>query len=1528
VSPRSTTTDPRDGTQAADAGLRRASGCGSGLGTSRRSAMAPLLDPRADTGPLPRACQLALVALVAYVPQLLAQPGKVSSDTKTYLYLDVGRFLRQSASMWDPTVGLGTVTHQQIGYLLPMGPFFWVFHQLGVPLWVAQRLWVGSILFAAGAGVLFLARLLGPGGLGAPVAAFAYMVSPYFLQYVGRISVLLLPWAGLPWLLAFTVLALRRGGWRDVARFGVVIALVGSINATSLLYVCVGPVLWLAYAVAGLGESTWRRAGGVVVKLAAVSLAVSAWWIAGLAVEAGFGVDILRTTETVQTVSQTSTPIEVLRGLGYWYFYGTDRLGAWVVTSVQLTQQLVPLALGFAVPVAAFASAIAVRWRHRAFFVLLALVGLVLAVGVYPFADPTWFGHALEAFMTRTTAGLALRSTDRATPLVTLGLAMLLGAGVAAAASRARPAGIGAAAVVVALVAGANPAAWDGNTVADKYTQPASPPPYTLAAARALDAHDPGTRVLGIPGSDFADYVYGDTTDPVYPALLTDRGYVSRQQVPQGSQATADLLYAIDDPIQVGTADWQALAPLARLMSVGDVLLQSDLDYAHYDQPSPRQLWAQLSTAPAGLGAPACFGTPRPNPPRIPRLDEASLALPPNAPWPCPLEVFPVANPRPVVRAEPTAAPLVVDGDGEGLVEAAGLGLLTHDPTVLYAGTLDRHPRELAAALRSGATVVVTDTNRKRAFRWDTIVDEAGQTLTAAQHQPTDPANAPLDLFPGAPPSAATTASYLGVASVTASDYGDTVTYLPEQRPAMAIDGNLGTAWEVGAFGQPVGQWWQVRFLRPVTAGAVNLVQPLTGAPNRWITRATLTFDGRHPVTVRLGPSSRTAAGQTITFRTRTFRTLRIRIDATNMPGAGPVAGPSSVGLAEVRVAGARATELIDLPSDLLAGHGAALANDRLVVVMTRQRVAPFPPRQDPETSLARSFVLPATRTFTLTGTARINALVPDDVIDRLVGRQQASGIVAYSKGRLPGDLRATASAALDGNPATAWSPGFGASSQVGSWVHVDLPKPVTFDHLDLQVVADRRHSVPTSLTIATENGSATVTLPPIAASSRPGSTATVPVRFPALTGRHLTVTFTGVHLRFTRNYYSRQLIALPIGIAELGIPGVTDPPPPAQVPSSCRDDLLTVDGKPVWAAVSGTSAAALAGAGMAVRLCGPDAGGLTLGPGRHVVQAADGHRTGWNLDQLVLDSAPGGTAQADPVPGTLSSPPVPGPAPKVRVLSQTATSLHLRLSGVPLRGPAFDLVLGESINPGWSAAVDGGPSFGRPQLIDGFANGWRVDPGAVANEVHGGVLDVTLTWTPQRWIWAALGLSAAALLGAAAAGFLPTIERRRRGAHRAGTGRATPAGPGAAPPELASPLGSSAPGLPLTTAAAAAVATGAVLAALTRPWIGAAVGAAAGASLLHHRARWLLTGSAVGLLAAAGALVVAGQAMDPRIPGGTWPPSFPTAATLAWAAMACLAADAVTEVVRLRSRRAASRTTTAPPPGGGAADGPTPPPG
>src|SRR6516164_3356604 len=125
----------------------------------------------------------ALLAVLAYVPVLLTKPGKVVADTKSYLYLDPGRLLERAVSMWDPHIGMGTVTHQNIGYLFPMGPYYWVLHLFGVPAWVSQRVWLGSILFAAALGVLFLLRTLHVRGPGVVVATVLFMLTPYTLDF-------------------------------------------------------------------------------------------------------------------------------------------------------------------------------------------------------------------------------------------------------------------------------------------------------------------------------------------------------------------------------------------------------------------------------------------------------------------------------------------------------------------------------------------------------------------------------------------------------------------------------------------------------------------------------------------------------------------------------------------------------------------------------------------------------------------------------------------------------------------------------------------------------------------------------------------------------------------------------------------------------------------------------------------------------------------------------------------------------------------------------------------------------------------------------------------------------------------------------------------------------------------------------------------------------------------------------------------------------------------------------------------------
>ena len=131
--------------------------------------------------------------------------------------------------------------------------------------------------------------------------------------------------------------------------------------------------------------------------------------------------------------------------------------------------------IGYAIPALALLVAAAVRWSHRLYAVALVVVGVAVAVGAHPYDDPSVFGGLVKTFM-GTTAGLALRSTPRAVPLVALGGALLLGAGVDAVSARlprlALPVALGA----TALVALNLPSLFAGSLYTDNLLRPEEVP--------------------------------------------------------------------------------------------------------------------------------------------------------------------------------------------------------------------------------------------------------------------------------------------------------------------------------------------------------------------------------------------------------------------------------------------------------------------------------------------------------------------------------------------------------------------------------------------------------------------------------------------------------------------------------------------------------------------------------------------------------------------------------------------------------------------------------------------------------------------------------------------------------------------------------------------------------------------------------------------------------------------------------------------------------------------------------------------
>jgi len=1310
--------------------------------TSRWSARLPILIP----------------AAIAYLPLLLTQPGWVGADTKTYLYLDPAKLLADAPWSWDAQIGMGTVTHQNIGYLFPMGPFYLLFDRLGFPDWLAQRLWLGTLMFVAALGVRFLLRTLRfTSASGALVASLAYMLSPYLLDYSARISVILMPWVALPWLIALTARALRRGGWREPALIALVVLAVGGINATALLMISVGPLLWVVFAVAVEREVTGRRAAATVAQIGALTLLTSLWWIGGLWAEGRFGLPVIRYTETYQAVAGASNAPEVLRGLGYWFFYGNDKLGPWVEPSAYFTTNLPLLALSFGLPTIAMFLAARIRWRHRAYFLGLLVFGTLIAVAGHPWEGPSVLGGIFKE-ATRTNAGLSLRSTPRAVPLVTLALAAFLGAGVAAIGRRVPRRALPATALACALIMANMPTLWIGQMVAENLRRPEDIPDYWVDAATWLDAQGNSTRAMEVPGIEFASYRWGNTVDPVTPGLMA-RPYVARELFQWGSPQSAALLNALDRRMQEGLTEPESVAPISRLLAVGHIVDRGDLQYERFRTARPKQVWDTLRRAP-GLGDPVAFTAVMPNRPvpSVPLLDELELGQSSDLPDSPAVGVFPVLEPQPIVRTQPVQAPVVFSGDAEGLVDGASIGLIDNTHPVFMSASFATDPSGLRQLLDDGAHVVITDSNRKRAQRWGALRENTGYTERAGEvPQEYDPGDQRLEVFPGSTDDHRTVSVQRGNALVTATAYGNPITYTADDRPTNAFDGNPETAWRVGAIDDPTGEELRIDLTSAITTDHLRLTQPLNLVRNRWITQVRLHFDRGSPdasvVDAEIDLSSRAEPGQRIAFPSRTFRQLAIEIVADDIGRRARYDGQSGVGFAEVMIPGVTVSEAIRPPIDLLAAVGPGNSANSLSLLFDRVRSNPAEPvRADEEPRMVRVLSLPQDRSFNLRGTARLSPWAGEEVIDRLLGFPDATtgGVTVTSSAYLPSSIDQRARSAIDGDPTTWWSSIY--DKQEGFWLKVDQPEPTTFDRLDLRVLNDGVHSVPTRLRIEVDDQPAVVVdLPPITDSAIRGSVADATVSFPAITGRSIRVVIDAAREVKVTDWYTDRLIATPVAIAELGIPGVTSPSPAPNFDSGCRDDLVDVDGSPLSVRISGTSDDARNRRGLAIAPCDEAQANVDLRSGEHSISTAPGRLTGLDIDRLLFDGA---SAPTDASPSAVSSAAPDAPvAPTVEVLESGRTNYRLRISGA---AEPFWLTLGQSFSTGWTATMADGTTLPAPTVVNGYANGWRVTPPVGAPD---GSFELTVEWLPQRVIWWGVWLSAFGAVGCVA---LACFGRRR----------------------------------------------------------------------------------------------------------------------------------------------------------------------
>jgi hypothetical protein len=1200
------------------------------------------------------------LAVLAYGLAFAQRPGKLIADTKVHLYVDPSRFLSHLASAWSPTADLGHVwAGQYSGYLFPMAPWFALGDALGIPMWIVHRLWLGTLLFVAAWGVVRLMEVVWERdrGVAHVAAAVLFVVNPYVTVYANRTSVALLAYAALPWLLLCVNRGLRDPhGWRWPAAFALVLtATSGGVNVAVTGWVLVGPLLLVLY------ELRW---GGIAVRslvpyglrLAGALVVASAWWVVPVIVHAHYGTNFLPFTEQPGTIWGTTSVSESLRLMGFWTSYiGVGfggRLDPFAGHGHVLVFSKLVVVAGLLVPALALGGFL---WTRRArygpFFMLMTLVGVVIMAAGWPEGTPLRRG--LTFTYNHAQALQFLRTTYKAGPLVALGLAVLGGGALSAAwvripELRRRVALAGAAAVLVAI------AAWplvSGNAV-ERQLEFKLPVAWKQLASD-LDHRPDSSRALMEPGQLFAFQRWGGTIDNALPAL-TDHPVATRYIVPFSDLRSADVQWGVDDLIGQERALPGQLRPLLDLMAVGDLIVSSDNDRRRGGGQGALEATATLAPV---LDTPGTdYGTPRRVQPAAGRIAEPRQ-LP---------ELRRVERgTEGIVRVLPRGPATIVDGAAAGIAGLASYGALPDDRPIRYAADLSRG--ELRAAAQGGATIAISDSNRRQAYVAARLLQNRGAVLPAGQDISQDGTFLdPFDRGSGAQ----TVAVQRGLARIS-SPFSPQTSQFPEHRPFAAVDGDVDTEWLGDRFLAPQRRHLDLTFSAP---RAVPYVDVLPYSDARGITR-NLIVNGR---LMKVHPGwNRLALGISNTTK------LTLELFGTKRPKTGSAGGG---GIRELRVPGLKVDELLRPPvvaEQALRGLDLGRTPldylfDRFTADRPGQRGRLAGPAQaglardarDPERQLARTIEPPAARRWTAEAWVRASATAPDDALDRLAGTTGPGS--ATSSARFDNRPGYRASSAFDGDPSTAW---------VGQWIPGQqallawtTQRPVAVRTLRF-VAAPFVARAPTEVKLngvqAKVSGDGAVRFPSAVRGSRfrleivdaafPGGTpARVRQRRAVVIGELLGA---GLHLHVPRAGGLRA----PCGTAAVSANGAT-------VPLRVTGDVAALD----------------AGQALLARGCAS----VELPASRFDVRGLDATMV---VDHLRLASAP---------PSGIVLPGQGG-----RVLRQGKGGDGSRDGvRVSVDGPSW-LVLGESYDAGWRARCNG-HDLGAPEPIQGYANGWLVDRG------------------------------------------------------------------------------------------------------------------------------------------------------------------------------------------------------------------------
>ena len=522
------------------------------------------------------------------------------------------------------------------------------------------------------------------------------------------------------------------------------------------------------------------------------------------------------------------------------------------------------------------------RARYGPFFLLMTLVGVVIMAAGWPEGTPLRRG--LTFTYNHAQALQFLRTTYKAGPLVALGLAVLGRRRAVGWRWRGSPSCAGASRWPGRGRAGG------GRGVAARHRQRGRAPARVQAARGVEAARRPistagpdGSRALVEPGQLFAFQRWGGTIDNVLPAL-TDHPVATRYIVPFSDLRSADLQWGVDDLIGQERALPGQLRPLLDLMAVGDLVISADNDRRRGGGQGPLEAMAQLAPV---LDTPGKdYGPPRRVQPAAGRIGTP--------------QDLPAAAQRGARDGGDRARAAARAGDdrrrrGRGVAGLASYGELPDDRPLRYAGDLSRG--ELRAAAVGGATIVISDSNRRQAFVAARLLQNRGAVLPAGQDISQD--GTFLDPFDRGP-DAQTVAVQRGLARIS-SPFSPQTSQFPEHRPFAAVDGDVEH--RMARRPLPCAPAPPPRPRRSSRRASVPYIDLLPYSDARGITRNVI-VNGRlikvHPGWNRLQARDRAARGR-----------FGSSCSARKRPKTGSAGGG---GIRELRVPGLKADELLRPP--------------------------------------------------------------------------------------------------------------------------------------------------------------------------------------------------------------------------------------------------------------------------------------------------------------------------------------------------------------------------------------------------------------------------------------------------------------------------------------------------------------------------------------------------------------------------------------------------------------------------------------